>query len=107
MVLSIVATHPSAPLPAHPLQLINFVEELNRKCPHTWKLDAIWGSRPNNKPDAVVETLQSPSESTIPVDPGLLIDEIATGGATGSELEDDNDSDGGGASRSVTRPSKR
>ena len=71
------------------------LEKLIKKCPHFWKLDAIWGSRPNNKPVAIVETLQPPSEPTIPVDPSLLIDEIATGGATGSEPEDDNDSDGG------------
>ena len=75
------------------------LEKLIKKCPHFWKLDAIWGSRPNNKPVAIVETLQPPSgEPTIPVDPSLLIDEIATGGATGSELDDGNDGDGGGAS---------
>jgi hypothetical protein len=79
------------------------VEKLNKKCLHFWKLDAIWGCRPNNKPVAAVETLQPPSESTMPVDPSLLIDEIATGGATGSE--GDNASDEGGASLSVTQPS--
>ena len=77
---------------------------MNRKCLHFWKLDAIWGSRPNNRPVAIVETLQPPSEPTISVDPSLLIDEIVTGGATGSEPEDGNDSDGVGASRSVTQP---
>ena len=81
------------------------LEKLIKKCPHFWKLDAIWGSRPNNKPVAIVETLQPPSEPTIPVDPSLLIDEIATGGATGGEPEDDNGSDGAGACRSVTQPS--
>ena len=81
------------------------VEKLNKRCLYFWKLDAIWGSRPNNKPVAVVETLQPPSESIIPVDPSLLIDEIATGGATGSEPEDHNGSDGAGASRSETQPS--
>ena len=39
------------------------------------------------------------------MDPSLPIDEIATGGATGGEPEDDNDSDGAGASRSATQPS--
>ena len=39
------------------------------------------------------------------MDPSLLIDEIATGGATGNEPEDGNDRDGGGGSRSVSQPS--
>ena len=39
------------------------------------------------------------------MDPSLFIDDIATSGATVSEPEDDNDSDGEGASRSVTQPS--
>jgi hypothetical protein len=33
-------------------------EKLNKKCIHFWRLDAIWGQRPNSKPVITVDTLQ-------------------------------------------------
>ena len=66
---------------------------MNKKHLHFWRLDAIWGCRPNNKPVTAVETLQTSSTPAflLPASGAATTTVTTTATASASTSEDSGD----------------